>query len=141
LLQHLLERLIPDKDNVPNSLTIGMGKLIRQAREEAGISQAELAHMIYRRQASLSNMENGLMEADVSTLIYLAGALRKPLAYFIPQRIRHDLEPEALSPQLQDLLLQAQRLNADELTGITAQVRALADIHDTRLLDKIRGKR
>jgi transcriptional regulator with XRE-family HTH domain len=129
MLQRVLERLIPDKDNVPNSLTRGMGKLIRQAREEAGISQAELARLIGRRQASLSNIENGKMEADVSTLIYLAATLRKPLTYFFPSRVRRELATEQLTPELQELLLQAQLLDGDQLNGIMAQVRALAEMH------------
>jgi transcriptional regulator with XRE-family HTH domain len=133
-LERLLERLQSDKEYIPNKLTLGMGELIRQAREEAGLSQAELARRIYRRQASLSNMENGLMEASASSLIYLSGALDKPITYFFPKAIMRDLEPDPRSPELSELLLQASRLSGGDLKGVTAQIRALADLQDSRLV-------
>jgi transcriptional regulator with XRE-family HTH domain len=133
-LERLLERLQSDKEYIPNKLTLGMGELIRRAREEAGLSQAELARRIYRRQASLSNMENGLMEASASSLIYLSGALDKPITYFFPKSIMRDLEPDPRSPELSELLLQASRLSGGDLKGVTAQIRALADLQDSRLV-------
>jgi transcriptional regulator with XRE-family HTH domain len=128
----LLEWLEADRENLPNRLTLGMGTLIRQAREEAGISQAELARRIYRRQASLSNIENGLMEASASTLVYLSGALGKPISYFFPESIVRELEPEPMSTELKELMIQAQRLAPDDVGGLAAQARALADRHRTR---------
>lgn len=38
-----IRNLIADKEPMPNKFTIGMGELIRKAREEAGLNQAELA--------------------------------------------------------------------------------------------------
>ncbi len=57
--------------DVPNKFTIKMGELIRNAREDSGLSQRELAELIYRRQAALSDMENGKMEPNASTLTLL----------------------------------------------------------------------
>jgi transcriptional regulator with XRE-family HTH domain len=71
-----------------------MGRLIKAARVDAGMIQAELAKQIGRRQASLSDIENGLMEASASILVYLSGALDKPTTYFFPECILRDLEPE-----------------------------------------------
>ncbi len=68
----------------PNRFTTGMGKLIKAAREEAGVSQRDLAERIYRRQAALSDMENGKMEPDASTLLLLSEYLKKPISYFFP---------------------------------------------------------
>ena len=132
----LLEWLQDDREYLPNRLTVGMGKLIRQAREDAGLSQAELARKIYRRQASLSNIENGLMEASASTLVYLSGALDKPITYFFPKFILRDLEPEPRSPELIELLLQATRLSREDVRAMAAQIRALADHQDARLRAK-----
>jgi transcriptional regulator with XRE-family HTH domain len=61
-----------------------MGELIFKAREEAGFSQRVLAGRIYRRQVALSDMENGKMETNASTLVYLAFNLNKPITYFPP---------------------------------------------------------
>jgi transcriptional regulator with XRE-family HTH domain len=132
-LDRLIEWLQADRENIPNKLTLGMGKLIRQAREDAGLSQAELARRIYRRQASLSNIENGLMEASSSTLAYLSIALGKPITYFFPIVVLRDLEPEPRTPELTELLLHATRLSQEDIKGVTAQIRALADLQDSRL--------
>lgn len=135
-LDRLLDWLEGDRENLPNRLSVGMGKLIRQAREEVGLSQAELARKIYRRQASLSNMENGLMEASASTLVYLSGVLGKPVTYFFPAFIMRQLEADPKSPKLSELLIQASRLSPQELRGIIAQVRALAE--ESERLDRER---
>ncbi len=71
--------------DIPNRFTIGMGELIRQAREESGFSQRELASKIYRRQAALSDIENGKMEPNTSTLVFLSYNLNKPILYFFPE--------------------------------------------------------
>lgn len=131
-LDRLLEWIQGDKEYLPNRLTIGMGKLIRQAREESGLTQAEVARRIYRRQASLSNIENGLMEASASTLVYLSGALDKPITYFFPKGIMRDLEPEPRTPELSELMIQASRLSPEDVIGFTAQIRAFADLHNSR---------
>lgn len=59
-----------------------MGELIRKAREEAGFSQRELAERIYRCQAALSDMENGKMEPNASTLTLLSHYLNMSITYF-----------------------------------------------------------
>ena len=42
----------------PTNLAKAMGRRVKEAREQAGMSQAELAAQIHRRQASLSDIEN-----------------------------------------------------------------------------------
>jgi ribosome-binding protein aMBF1 (putative translation factor) len=55
----------------PNEFTVSMGKLIRIAREENGMSQFELAKEINRRPATISLIENGKSEISVITLMLL----------------------------------------------------------------------
>jgi transcriptional regulator with XRE-family HTH domain len=81
-----------------------MGELIRKAREESGVSQADLVENIYRRRATLSDMENGKAEVSSGTLALLAAALSKPITYFYPQFLYKELEPEKLGPLEQELL-------------------------------------
>jgi len=110
----------------PNKFTIGMGKLIRAAREEAGYSQRELAELIYRRQAALSDMENGKMEPDASTLLLLSNILKKPMSYWFPS----PWKPESFEEMTEDeheLLMQTRKLEATEIKKIVAQIKALAD--------------
>ena len=113
----------------PNKFTIGMGKLIRAAREEAGFSQRELAEKISRRQAALSDMENGKMEPDASTLLLLTIFLHKPIAYFYPINMKPEAELNELSEREKELLLQVKRLSEDDLRRLIAQAKALADIY------------
>ncbi len=51
--------LVADKQSAPNSFTIEMGKRVRAARKEAGLSQEELAEIVGRRQATISDIERG----------------------------------------------------------------------------------
>ena len=67
-----------------DSLVIDIGKKIRQARDDAGLTQAELAEKIDRRQAAISDMENAKMEPNVATIVRLAIVLEKPISYFFP---------------------------------------------------------
>jgi transcriptional regulator with XRE-family HTH domain len=75
----------------PNDFTIGMGNLIRKAREEKSITQAEFARKLNRRPATISHIENGKSEISVSTLVLFAIELGKPVSYFFPESIFKDL--------------------------------------------------
>jgi len=76
--------LVADKQSAPNSFTIEMGKAVRAAREETGLLQGELAKMVGRRQATISDIEHGKKEMGLSTLVLIAAALKKPITYFFP---------------------------------------------------------
>jgi transcriptional regulator with XRE-family HTH domain len=60
-----------------------IGRKIFKAREEAGISQEELASRLGLTQAALSNYELGKRRIHLAGLESIAGALGKPLGYFI----------------------------------------------------------
>jgi len=70
--------------STPNLFTIEMGKLIKKAREEKGISQKQLAENLSRRQATISEYENGKKEIGILFLVLLSLELNKPISYFIP---------------------------------------------------------
>ncbi len=129
-----LDRLIDllgDKDPVPNKLTIGMGKLIREAREEVGISQAKLASTIYRRRATISNIETGKSEVTISTLTLISAALEKPITYFLPWFVYENLKPEDFSPLEQEILVQFRKIWSDDLKRLA--IRQTKDIAGTSL--------
>lgn len=123
-----LADLLADKDRVPNKLTIAMGHLVRRAREEASLSQSQLADLIYRRQATISAIETGKSEVSAPTLVLLAAALDKPLSYFLPNSISKRLQPEPLDAQESELLLQFRRIWDQSLRSIAiSQVKTLAE--------------
>ena len=101
LLDQLLEIL--SEGEKPNRFTKSMGDLIRKAREEASLSQRQLAELIYRRQAALSEMENGLMQPDAETLLLLSDRLKKPIVYFYPSPWKPDPLGEDLNEKEKEL--------------------------------------
>ena len=118
-----------DGSTRPNKFTMGMGNLIRSAREEAGLSQRDLAEVIYRRQAALSAMENGKMEPDATTLLLLSYHLKKPIGYFYPDPFKPDKVFENLSDEIKELIIQAKRLDPEDLKRLIAQTRVIADLY------------
>ena len=125
-----IRKLVSDKQPTPNNFTISMGELIRNAREEAGLSQVELSRMIYRRQATLSDIENGKVEVSTGTLALLAAALDKPLTYFFPRFLYPRLKPENLSPQEEELIIFFRQLSNDEVKNIAIkQIKTLIDLY------------
>ncbi len=122
-----IRNLIADKEPTPNKYTIAIGELIRKAREEANLSQAELARTIYRRQATLSDMENGKVEVSSGTLALLAAALEKPITYFYPPFLYQELKPEKFTPLQQEILMHFNNIWSDHLRKVAIDlVRVIA---------------
>jgi transcriptional regulator with XRE-family HTH domain len=120
--------LLADKDPVPNKVTIGMGKLIRQARKESGMSQRRLANEIYRRRATISDLENGKSEVTISTLALIAAVLNKPISYFLPWFIYENLRSEDLEPLEHEVLIHFRKIRSDDLQKLAIdQVKHIAD--------------
>lgn len=66
-----------------------MGQLLRQARQEAGLSQRALCGSRITRNM-LSQIENGTARPSMATLQYLADALGKPVSYFLGETVVTD---------------------------------------------------
>jgi transcriptional regulator with XRE-family HTH domain len=107
--------------NIPNNLTWAMGEKIRDARQEAGLTQAELAERAHRRQAAISQIERGQMMLDVETLVYLAGVLDKPIRYFFPDQLLPRLEGE-LQNWEREYLENIRKLNATDRERVARYV-------------------
>lgn len=60
-----------------------IGKMIQKAREEAGLSQEELASRLGLTQAALSNYELGKRRLYLKNIEQIAKVLNKPLNYFM----------------------------------------------------------
>jgi transcriptional regulator with XRE-family HTH domain len=125
-LENVFEKL--STGNRPNHFTIAMGKLIRHAREEMGFSQRELATKIHRRQAALSDMENGKMEPNASTLTFLSFHLNKPISYFFPDRYKPESMLGDLTDPEKEILMYARQLVKSDQVRIIAQLRALSSL-------------
>ncbi len=62
-----------------------IGKRIQRAREEAGMSQEELASALGITQSALSNYELGKRRLYLANLEQLANVLGRPLSYFMEE--------------------------------------------------------
>ena len=83
-----------------------LGARLRQARQEAGLSQRQLCQDTITRNM-LSQIENGSARPSMDTLQILAARLGKPIGYF--------LEEEAVLSPNHALMEQAQTLSGQEV--------------------------
>jgi len=63
---------------------MALGQRLKQARQEAGLSQRQLCGEVITRNM-LSQIENGGARPSMDTLRYLAGRLGKPVGYFLEE--------------------------------------------------------
>jgi transcriptional regulator with XRE-family HTH domain len=117
-----------ESSSTPNNFTNAMGKLIRKARKEAGLSQVELAKKAYFRQASISDIENGKREVSASELVYFSLVLNKPIMYFFPDQYKGKIIEGELSSGEQELLSIAHQIDMDDLQRLIAQAKALLQL-------------
>jgi transcriptional regulator with XRE-family HTH domain len=116
------------KEPRPNKFTIFLGNQIQKARMEAGLSQEELSKYIYKRRATVSDIENGKGDVDASTLALLAHILNKPLGYFYPTFLYQELKQEDLTPLENELLIQFRQIVNDTLQEVVIkQVKAMGE--------------
>jgi transcriptional regulator with XRE-family HTH domain len=130
-----LSNLLNGEEPKPNKFTIEMGKLIQKAREEAGLSQEELAKVLYVRRPTISEIENGKSEISAGRLALLAGNLNKPISYFYPKWILRKITKEQLTPEEEEAVIQLRNCwNADVQKIAIAQIKALANLDLTQML-------
>ena len=55
---------------------------LKQARQDAGLTQMQVARVLNRPQSFVSKFESGERRVDFVELQYLARIYKKPLAYF-----------------------------------------------------------
>jgi transcriptional regulator with XRE-family HTH domain len=116
------------KSEIPNNFTVAMGERIRSARNEANLTQGQLAEKAYLRQATISDMEKGKREPSVSELLSISFVLSKPLAYFFPKGQAYVIDETSLSKLEQELILNARNLSESDLKKIIAQIKAIISL-------------
>lgn len=62
-----------------NPLAVHLGKNLRHCRDNAGLSQEELGFLASLHRTEISQLERGVREPRLGTIIKLAGALDAPL--------------------------------------------------------------
>ncbi len=100
---------------------MSLGKKLRQARLEAGLSQRALCGDAITRNM-LSQIENGSAQPSMATLQYLAGQLQKPISYFLGEEAR--TAPSPLADGIACLEKARQLLALDKATDAAAALQA-----------------
>jgi len=67
-----------------------IGRKLQQAREDAGLSQEQLASMLGCAQSTLSNYEKGKRRIYLTQLENIAEILNKPIEYFLESNNHHE---------------------------------------------------
>ncbi|KAA3642800.1 MAG: XRE family transcriptional regulator [Chloroflexi bacterium] len=126
--QIILNEVFGPQTELPNKFTIGMGKFIRESREELGWSQTELAARVDMRRATLSNIENGKSEPSATQIFYLSVELNKPITSFFPKFARDHLPKEELDLLTLELIQNFLNVNDESLQRVAInQVKALSE--------------
>jgi transcriptional regulator with XRE-family HTH domain len=117
--------------SVPESYQVALGRKLADARRRRGLSQPELARMISRSVAWVSQVERGVRKVDrMSVLETLADALEIPLAELAAEApvvaAVNEGQPSAAGLRL-------------VLSG-TWSLRAMLNGHDVPLVQEVRGK-
>jgi transcriptional regulator with XRE-family HTH domain len=103
-LRHLLRVAIGQEE---------IGRRIKQAREEAGLTQPELAERLnLRHPQSISKYERGLTEVSTHRLERIAEVTGKPISYFVQEIRGEQPEPESRAKDLSELQAAVERTEA-----------------------------
>lgn len=60
-------------------------KQLRNARQEACLTQTEVAEKLRKPQSFISKIENGERRLDITEIAQIAKIYKKPLEYFLPR--------------------------------------------------------
>jgi transcriptional regulator with XRE-family HTH domain len=105
---------------------------IRQAREEADLSQYDLADRFGTTQSSISGIERGRVSISAADLYRMAEILGKPITYFFPPKEPADKQLE------EQLLFMFRAMPADAQQGIAAMITAQFElVRQTREIGKL----
>lgn len=96
---HVSEVMPMDK----HEIYFEVGDLVRQARDAARLTQAELAERIGLTRASVTNIEKARQKVQLHTLYAIAGALEVSVHLLLPKSASSNAST-GVSPQLRGLI-------------------------------------
>lgn len=91
-----------------------IGEKIREAREEANLTQAELGKMVYKSQGNISDYEAGRHRITAIDLMLIAHAVGKPADFFVPHPFYAPKNYADLSLKEQELIHYIQTIGGED---------------------------
>lgn len=98
---------------------------LRQARENAGLSQRQLADLVNSAQGTISDLERGRIRINAADLVRFAEVLDKSVSYFYP-----GTEESDLTEREQVLVRLLRRLPENWQDSIIDQVKTQVALHE-----------
>jgi transcriptional regulator with XRE-family HTH domain len=110
-----------------------IGEKIRQAREDAHMTQGQLAEHAHVSQGNISDFERGMLQVNALDLFLIAHELDKPAAYFVPHPFYGPTQEGELPIKAQELFHFIYKIPDEErrdevLDLLIEQTRRLADV-------------
>ena len=102
-----------------------IGKKIQKAREEAGLSQEEMASRLGYTQAAFSNYELGKRRLYLANIEQIARELDKPLSYFLeePPLAANEIRKEIKDEIQAEIIQLLSELPVDEKKNILEYIK------------------
>jgi len=102
-----------------------IGKKIQKAREEAGLSQEELASRLGYTQAAFSNYELGKRRLYLANIEQIARELNKPLSYFLEESHlkAHEIQKEIKDEIQAEIIQLLSEIPAEEKKNILEYIK------------------
>ena len=110
-----------------------IGEKIRQAREEADMTQGQLAEHAHVSQGNISDFERGMLQVNALDLFLIAHELNKPASYFVPHPFYGPSQEGELSIKEQELIHFVRKIGGEDRENkvidlLIEQARRLADV-------------
>jgi transcriptional regulator with XRE-family HTH domain len=99
------------------TIVSGIGPKVRRLRKEAGLSLAQLAEISRVSAAAIHKIEQSGMTPTITTLLKVAGALGRPISFFVDEE-EVSADPTAYTPSAEQRLILTSHVGID-LAGIS----------------------
>lgn len=127
------------EDRPPNKFTLWMGAKVRAARNEAGLSQGQLADLTYTHINTIGKIENGKVEPTITTLMLIASSLQKPITYFLPMPAEYRAAEDELPQWIRECVIHLRRIQSEHYQKSTlAMIKLNAELEEKEDVERTR---
>lgn len=112
-----------------------IGEKVREARQEKGWTQAQLAEAVYKSQGNISDLERGNVQIGAVDLMLIATNLEKPITFFYPPRSVM-ARPNDLNDKEKELMHYIDDMSPDMFDLLLHQAKTYRDLTVTKKIQK-----
>lgn len=97
-----------------------IAKIVRETRKQKGLTQSDIANVLDKTPATVSDIERGKIQISASDLSKIAGVLNKPIEYFFGESFE--------SEEIQDLIFIIRKQSKESQQKIIDQTKMLLSL-------------